>query len=146
LTNKDGTVDKKNADGTDWVEPKTAIEKLIDSARDEYNDANAKFKAAGADVDQATVDGLEDTMKYYYSRYKTLKDANVKGEEDLAKTNPDIAAAKRADEQKKKKDAERKNALDQNVLIENLKKLDKARKDPSDPAAAEAKFLTELKT
>jgi hypothetical protein len=56
LTNKDGTVDKKNADGTDWVEPKTAIEVLIDGARDEYNDANAKFKAAPAGTDQATID------------------------------------------------------------------------------------------
>lgn len=49
-----------------------------------------------------------------------MKDANKKGEEDLAKTNPDVFKAKQADEQKKKKDAERKNALPQETVIKYL--------------------------
>lgn len=55
MTNRDGTVDKKNADGTDWVEPKTAVEQLIDNAFDEYNAANAKVNALPTDADQAAV-------------------------------------------------------------------------------------------
>jgi hypothetical protein len=64
----------------------------------------------------------------------------------LEKSNPEIAKAKRDDEARKKKDAERKNALPEDVLIKTLKNLDTARKDPADPAGAETKYLTELKT